>query len=194
MHGLSNPPYLRLATVDDAAVLADLHVRAWQWAYRGQLPDAWLDGLAVGPRELWRRTTLQHPPAEARTWVAEDAQRRVVGFADTGVCRDQDAQPGTAEVYALYLDPAVVGRGVGRALFSAAVDDLQQRGYRRATLWVLATNVRAQRFYAAAGWHPDGATKVDERPEGALQEVRYQRLFSPHAQETAPSQYTADVR
>jgi len=45
----------------------------------------------------------------------------------------------------------VIGIGVGRALFAHAVDELLSRGYGPLTLWVLEDNVRAQRFYEAAG-------------------------------------------
>jgi GNAT superfamily N-acetyltransferase len=34
----------------------------------------------------------------------------------------------------LYLDPPVVGTGVGRALLQHAMEDLRQRGFRRAVL------------------------------------------------------------
>ena len=92
-----------------------------------------------------------------------------------GASRDPDATPDTAEVYAIYLDPDAIGRGVGRSLFAAAVDDIVAHGASAATLWVLDTNERARRFYAAADWHPDGATRTEERPGGTLHEVRYAR-------------------
>jgi hypothetical protein len=34
-----------------------------------------------------------------------------------------------------------------------------EAGYTAATLWVIDGNRRARRFYAAAGWSVDGATK-----------------------------------
>jgi hypothetical protein len=36
---------VRRATLDDAPAIARVHVAAWQRAYRGQMPDAVLDGL-----------------------------------------------------------------------------------------------------------------------------------------------------
>jgi GNAT superfamily N-acetyltransferase len=94
----------------------------------------------------------------------------------TASSEDDDAAPlgGAAEVLALYLDPEAVSKGVGGALLSHAVADFRQRGFRRATLWVLESNERARRFYEAAGWTPDGARKSEERPGFLLHEVRYQ--------------------
>jgi len=98
---------------------------------------------------------------------------RIVGFAITGASRDPNAPRHTGEVQAIYLDPQVIGKGIGRALFAYAVDDLRARGYTQAALWVLSTNTRARRFYEAAGWSHDGATKMEERPGAVLHEVRY---------------------
>jgi len=171
---------IRRAVPADAPAVARLHIRAWQWAYRGLVPDAVLDQLPAGSDrwEAHRRATIARAGREERTWVAE-LSGRVVGFADTGPSRDADTAPGTAEVYALYLDPDVVGTGVGQSLFSHAVADLQQRGYRAATLWVLETNARARRFYEVAGWYLDGAAKVEQRPGFDLREVRYRVDLAP---------------
>lgn len=171
---MTAPIQIRLATGPDAPAIASLHLRAWQWAYRGQLPDSYLAGLTerLAQRAAWWQHHLGSPPPDARTWVAE-ANGRIVGFADTGSSRDSDAAPETGELTAIYLDPEVVGTGVGRALLTHAVDDLRQRGFRRVTLWVLATNQRARRFYEIAGWQPDGVMKVETRPGFELREVRY---------------------
>ena len=171
---MDTPPTIRAATVDDVPALAQLHVLGWQWAYRDQLPDSFLDGLTASlpRREAWRREMLGQPPAEGRTWVAERAGR-IVGFADTGPSRDPDAPPGTVELFTIYLDPHVVGTGVGRALLQHAMDDLRQRGYRSAMLWVLESNTRARRFYEIAGWRADGTAKVEQRSGVELREVRY---------------------
>ncbi len=80
----------------------------------------------------------------------------------TGTSEDADADPKTGEVYAIYLEPGRLGTGVGRVLFAHAVDDLRERGFNVATLWVLETNERTRRFYEIAGWKPDG-TVASER-------------------------------
>jgi GNAT superfamily N-acetyltransferase len=169
------PPFtIRLAAVADAEALATLHIQSWQWAYRGQISDAYLDALPETlPRRIEsRRAELERMSPESRWWLAERAGR-LVGFAATGPSRDDDAVPTTGEVRAIYLAEKAAGQGIGRALFAHAVDDLRQRGFRAATLWVLASNTRARRFYAAAGWAPDGAEKTEERLGVVLHEVRY---------------------
>jgi GNAT superfamily N-acetyltransferase len=107
-----------------------------------------------------------------RVWVVED-DGRIVGFASTSPSRDSDASLDTAELGAIYLDQSVVGRGIGRALLTRAMRDLREWGFRRATLWVLATNARARRFYEIAGWRPDGTEKAETLGGFEAREVRY---------------------
>jgi ribosomal protein S18 acetylase RimI-like enzyme len=149
------PVRIRDATPQDAEAIAGIHVRAWQSAYRGQLSDEYLDGLRVEDRLEMHRAALRSPPPDYRMWVAED-DGRPVGFAVSGKSQDADAEERTAELYAIYLEPDRMGTGAGRALFEHAVDDLRERGFRAATLWVLETNERARRFYEIAGWKHDG--------------------------------------
>ena len=165
---------IRRATVEDAAAIAEVHIRSWQWAYRGLLPDEYLDSLdeTLDRRLRMWTATLANDEAARLVWVTETAGR-VVGFVSGGSSRDEDATPETGEIGAIYLLREVAGEGRGRELLARVTSELRRCGYRRATLWVLATNTRARRFYEAAGWQPDGATKVEERPGVTLHEVRY---------------------
>ena len=173
---MTQPPVIvRSATLADIPVMVEIHVRSWQWAYRNLIPDDYLDSLpaTIDKRIEARRNELMHLPPQNRWWVAEQ-DGRIAGFALAGPGRDSNTPPTTAEVFAIYLSPDEVGKGVGRTLFAHTVEDLRQRGYNQAILWVLESNMRARRFYEAAGWEPDGGRKSDERPGATLHEVRYQ--------------------
>ena len=163
---------IREAEPKDAEAIAEVHIRSWQAAYRGQLTDEYLDGLSVDERLEQHRRSLEHPRAEWRTWVADD-EGDVTGFAVTGPSEDADADPSTGEVYAIYLEPDRMGTGLGRELFEHAVGDLRDRGFSAVTLWVLETNERARRFYEVAGWRADG-TETNERVDCEMRPtVRY---------------------
>jgi GNAT superfamily N-acetyltransferase len=167
---------IRPAGLSDAHTIAEIHVRAWRWAYRGLMPDELLDGLSVEQRErMWEQNLSPEGPTNL-TFVA-DGEDGVVGFVATGPSQDPDATLDTGEVYAIYLEPAVVGTGVGRQLFSRATESLRAAGYRVATLWVLDTNERTRRFYEAAGWRPDGEAKMEPWGKFNLREVRYRIGF-----------------
>ena len=55
--------------------------------------------------------------------------------------------------------PTWRGRGVGRALLDAAVEEARRRGSRKVSLRVLATNEQARRVYAAAGFVVEGVLR-----------------------------------
>jgi ribosomal protein S18 acetylase RimI-like enzyme len=163
---------IREATLGDARSIAEIHVRAWQAAYRGQMPDEYLDRLSVEDRLAQHEWSLRSQRETWRLWVADDGGS-VVGFAVTGPSEDADADERTGEVYAIYLEPERVGSGLGRQLFADAVGDLRSRGFRTATLWVLESNDRARRFYELAGWKPDGTTASERIDCALLPTVRY---------------------
>ncbi|MFB3737625.1 MAG: N-acetyltransferase family protein [Candidatus Velamenicoccus archaeovorus] len=163
---------IREAVPADAEALGRIHVAAWQAAYRGQLTDDYLDGLSVADRtERWRGT-LRAQRDTWRVWVLQQ-DGPAVGFAVTGPSEDADADDRTGEVYAIYLLPDRLGTGLGRALFAHAVEDLRQRGFRAATLWVLESNQRARRFYERAGWSIDGTTAAERVDCELRTTVRY---------------------
>jgi ribosomal protein S18 acetylase RimI-like enzyme len=174
---------VRLATLDDAGAIADIHVRGWQAAYRGLVPDAVLDGLSLERRAAgWRQTIerqgreLATEPATAldRTWMVE-TDAGVVGFAAAGPGRDESASApeGSGEVYAIYLAPEARGRGYGRTLFEHTIADLRARAFKPIVVWVFEANPVARRFYGAAGFRADGARSTIDFDGVAIDEIRY---------------------
>lgn len=164
------PMHVRLATLDDVAHVARIHVRSWQRAYRGQIPDAVLDALDIEQRaKLWLRSLA----APGHVLFLAELEARVIGFCQLAPSRDAAAEPGTSEVTAIYVDPDSTRCGAGRAMMTAALDEARSRGDQSLTLWVLDTNESARRFYERCGLRADGASKVVERPGYTLHEVRY---------------------
>jgi RimJ/RimL family protein N-acetyltransferase len=175
-------PQIRPARLDDAEALATVHVRSWQAAYVGLIPQDYLVNLSVARRaEVWNRILAASEWPSSGTLVAE-LDGKVVAFVSIFPARDDDSDSSkVGEVGSIYAVREVWGRGIGRALMKAAISRLADAGYSSATLWVLDTNTRARRFYEAASWRPDGATKRDDRGEFALREVRYRCEISPAA-------------
>lgn len=170
---------IRPADLTDAPALAAVHVASWQWAYRGVVPDEYLDGLDVDRwRARWDRSLAAADPPRQVTLLAERAPEPPVGFIDLVPSRDDAADAGVGEVTSLYVEPHSWGVGVGHALLCAGVDVLREAGYRVATLWVLRDNGRARRFYERAGWARDGAAKDIVVGGSPMSEVRYRRALT----------------
>lgn len=169
--------HLRRAHESDARAIAEVHVRTWQQAYSGLVPAALLESLNVEARERFWRREIDVLAADRRPWLA-DAEGQVAGFASAGPSHDDDADPSTGEVYAIYVMPECWDRGVGRNLLAHAERDLRTHGYADATLWVFEANGRTRRFYESAGWQPDGTAKSEDFGGVGLREIRYRKALS----------------
>jgi ribosomal protein S18 acetylase RimI-like enzyme len=163
---------MREAVLDDAPAIAEVHVASWRWAYRGQLPNETLEALDVAEREARWREAIPDPSTNVIVAVVVGA---IVGFVSAGPADDDDAPPGTAELYAIYLEERAAGQGVGRALLERAVEGMRTAGFSQASLWVLDSNERGRRFYERAGWAWDGKRSSHRVQCSSMPVVRYAR-------------------
>jgi len=165
---------VRRATVADAPAMGRLHVRAWQAAYRGHMPDDYLDGLRASERAAgWERALGRDRPRSAVLVAELDGE--VVGFAALGPAEDPE---GAGELYAINVDPDHWGTGAGPTLLEAVQGELARLGFAETVLWVLPANARARHFYERAGWASDGAERTVDVLGVTVPEVRYRRRSS----------------
>lgn len=89
----------------------------------------------------------KHDPQREAAWIAEaDGERAGCVFCVAG------AEPDTAQLRILLVDPAARGLGVGAALVDECVRFATDAGYRRITLWTNDVLRSARRIYQAAGF------------------------------------------
>ena len=171
---------VRPAVVDDADAIASVQVRAWQVAYRGHMPDEYLDAMSIPDRQAGWRAGIAEGATDRAVIVIEDPQDgHVCGFSVVGDPRNEGPNaPGEGELYAINLEPEAWGRGLGVPLIDGAIDALRARGATSAYLWVVEGNARARRFYEREGWTADGGVKADDFGGRAVREVRYGRVLS----------------
>jgi GNAT superfamily N-acetyltransferase len=163
---------VRAAEPADAMAVARVHVRSWQAAYRNLLPQDYLDQLRPEDRAArydFASQDLQKP----KTIVALE-QETICGFATTMPSRDSDLAD-HGELVGLYVAPEFWNRKIGLALIAAARQQLLDHGFRKALLWVLDGNDRADRFYRIDQWIPDGARRTDAVLDITVNESRYRR-------------------
>ncbi|MEI6417280.1 MAG: GNAT family N-acetyltransferase [Verrucomicrobiota bacterium] len=172
---MSSQLQIRLASPNDAAAIASIHVEGWQKAYRGLIPQNHLDNLNIPERQqLWQKR-LDAPQGDQKTFVVE-IKNKVLGFSSFGHSRDSSEISGPGEIYAIYIAPHCWQQGLGQQLLAASEAALKKDGHQEAILWVLSKNERAIRFYRQAGWHPDEASRHQEISEAQIEEVRYSTI------------------
>lgn len=101
------------------------------------------------------RLRLEVDELESAVASALDETGAIIGLAAAGATRDPDA-PTAWELYSINVMAHQQGSGLADDLMQATAGD------RDMTLWVLAENARAQRFYDRHGFRIEGATRTHE--------------------------------
>lgn len=139
-------------------------------------------------RDTRLRALQESPDTFGSTWAAEVAwtdenwstriASTVSGDTDRGFfavngeqvcgliwCKLSGAEPGVADIYQMWVDPAARGLGTGRSLLTQALAWAKGRGMRRIRLGVTAADSPAMRLYKSHGFCSVG--KVELLREGS---------------------------
>jgi len=162
-------PVFRPMKRRDARQVASIEARAWKTAYRGIIDPGVLRGMQPdSPRWEARLREGRH-----RIWVCADGSD-VLGYSMTGPNGDRDLEPGFAgEVFALYVDPVMQGRGIGRLLLDGSFEGLEADGFLWGVVWVLEANDAARGFYERCGLELDGGWRRTRLGRQRLPVTRY---------------------
>jgi GNAT superfamily N-acetyltransferase len=137
----------REATVEDAAAVANVHVKSWKESFIGIVPDSFMKKLTVEKRTKAFRERFSDP--SYKMYVAELPTGEVVGFVDVGDPRQEVGQY-DAELYAIYLLRNFQGKGIGARLFRCVTEFLKSTGKR--SLYLMALEASPYRpFYEKMG-------------------------------------------
>lgn len=134
---------IRKATLDDVKDISRIHALSWKSAYKGIVPQAYLDELK---EDFW-------VPAFG-IWIKDNVLSvklifencNLIGCVAYGKSRDKSL-PNWGEIVSIYLLPEYFDKGYGKKLLESALLDLKQSGYQNVYLWVLKENQRARHFY-----------------------------------------------
>jgi ribosomal protein S18 acetylase RimI-like enzyme len=137
---------VRYARPSDAAELARIFIESWQDTYAGLISHSLLSAMSLRGHTARWQATMRGPGA---VLVAEDAAHGAIGLASVGVARDSTLGY-EGEIYTLYVDPAFLGRGVGRMLMGGAFETFKDRKLRSCIVWAHAQN-NACFFYERLG-------------------------------------------
>ena len=155
---------VRPAKLEDSVTIGKIYCDSWKAAYKGIMPQDYLDALTPDDRTI-------NP---ANYLVLESEEGVVFGLANLGSSRDKE-RPEWGELRAIYLLPEYWRKGSGTALFQGAEAELGRRGYSRYFLWVLTENVRARRFYEKMGMRLSGREQSFTLGGKELWECRYEK-------------------
>ena len=144
---------IRPATAADDAALAALDQLTWSWT-ASPAPPPHPGASFFGGRA---------DPADV---LVADAGGAVAGYVQIGPPTPVPSNAHVLMVRGLAVDPAWRGRGIGRRLVDAAVEEAARRGARRLTLRVLSPNAPARALYEAAGFVVEGVLREEFHLDG----------------------------
>ena len=114
---------------------------------RASFDDPWCETLFADE--------LSRP--ESRRWIVADGDGHVLGYAGVWLTLDALGGVPVAHLLNVAVDPSVRGRGLGRALVSAAMETAIEADRPCLTLEVRAGNAAARALYASCGFEVLGA-------------------------------------
>lgn len=143
---------MRPAAAVDAPTVTAIYIDSWNLGFGHLMGIRRVDDERV---ERMRRDFSN--PAE--DWTVAELEGVAVGFVCIGPSREP-RDPDLGELQAIHVDPIWWRRGVGTALMSHALGDLEQR-WSGAILWTPAGHDGGHAFYRATGWEELDQSRAD---------------------------------
>ena len=154
--------FVRAATPDDVAGIADIHNRAIR-----ETANSWLwEPIELPERQTW----FAGQQAANRPVLVAEENEHLIGFASYGPFRAYHGYRDTVE-HSVYLAPQAHGRGLGRALMEPLIAAARERGMHVMVAAIALPNDASVALHARLGF-----AQVGMMPEVGLKFGRYRDL------------------
>ncbi|MUV36641.1 putative N-acetyltransferase YuaI [Lentibacillus sp. JNUCC-1] len=160
---------IRKARDEDAAAIADVHIRSWKNTYQELIDEQDLSNTTYENRKtLWETVLRVQKPNQCTLVIEQDG--KIVGFVSGGPERTKRFKH-DCEIYTIYLLDAYQKQGLGTRLLKAFATEMKAFGFSSLLVWILTQNP-SSRFYERYKAEPVGkeATTIGE---GTYQETAY---------------------
>lgn len=154
--------------------VAELHLLAWQKAFKGILSDGFLNSLTTEDfAEGWKGIMGRK---ERKNLISLNEEEKVTGFVSFGPPYDPQEKL-SHEIYGIYVHPDYWGQKVGYELMNAAIERLEKKkNYKGALLWVMKDNDQSRIFYERFGFRSSEEIRISARGDDEFEEVKYEYL------------------
>ncbi len=140
---------IRKAKNSDLNGIIRAHVETWKTAYKGVVPDNYIQGFVIRTQDKGWQNRLKNTIEEKIFYIAENNKNEIVGFAIGGLERSKHPNY-KGELMGIYILKEYQRKGLGKSLTKKIVENLIDMNINTMLLWVLENNpYRA--FYDALG-------------------------------------------
>jgi GNAT superfamily N-acetyltransferase len=136
---------IRLTRIEDARSISSVIANTWKVAYRGIVPDAYLDSLIIGKYEEMLGKNIANKTETI--FVLENQEQQIVGMASGGKDRLGMYE---CELIAIYILPAYQKMGYGKLMFNKIIEKHKKNQYKSMIIWTFRDN-RDRKFYEVMG-------------------------------------------
>lgn len=154
-----------LSPEDDLYEVSNVYEKSWKSAYKGIIPQDYLDSIPVGRwAESINRKGMYNLVAEENSHI----------IGTCGFCRSRwEKYSDYGEIVSVYFLPEYTGKGFGKMMLDKSVMELKKFGFENVLLWVLEDNFTARKFYEKYGFVFSGEYINDVIGGKEVREVMY---------------------
>lgn len=160
---------IRKATIMDSEVISRIHASSWKAAYKGIVPQRYLDELKY---DFWENAFQNWLINNLVTAQLIYENETPVGCIAYGKSRDEKL-PEWGEIVSIYVLPEYCRKGYGQRLIKLAINELDTMGFQNCYLWVLKDNLIARKFYERNGFRCNNDEYNFEILQEPLTDVRF---------------------
>lgn len=171
---------IRAAEDPDVDEIIRIQADTWAAAYADLVPPEAIAQLrSPAARQAWAAAAAA---GEGHHLLVATEGRWTVGFCAAAMAEPSGEATAPdeptlgpeswAEIGALLVEPRWGRRGHGGRLLAGAAEALRASGAVFGLAWVPEADEASRRFFARAGWEPDGTVRVLDTGAGELRELR----------------------
>ena len=154
LHGIMTSVSMRLALPADAPLIAYIHMRSWDAAYKDILPADYIRKNNSTRYEMWNSLLTEGNTTQFAILKCGE----IIGLLGIGPPKDDDLGDEFYELYAIYLHPDHFHQGVGTQAMELAFRIARSLWKTDIVVWVFADNINSVRFFEKCGYIADGRT------------------------------------
>lgn len=160
---------VRSAEVSDAQEIASIHVNSWKSAFKGLMPERYINSYTLDQRNTEWLNVLG---SNSEHVIVAEKENSLVGFLSFN-----NKSIDTLELSKLYLCPSIYSKGVGYLLMKQFENSAKASGINQLSLYVLDNNQAAIKFYSKHGFKlADGYVAEDFEGETIIDILMEKRL------------------
>lgn len=159
--------FVRPLEAGDIDEILPLAMKSWKYTYKGIYEDGFIENYVNRAYRRESLTSIKDQSIKGLTLfvvLVEQATNSIKGFAQVGYDRfwEHKDKNLTIRLFRIYLDPKILGQGLGKLLLEQIEEFVRQTGKDRYIVGVHEKNVIGLKFYEKQGFKAISTTSDAE--------------------------------